>query len=133
MRHTLMTAIGATLFPLALAACASGGITPLTTDRMVITAPELRATRAAHVYEAVQRLHPEYLRTRGPTSLMNPTAMGPAVFVDHMLIGGIEVLADIPLNDVQRIRFMSAWDAATTFGEGYSSGVIEVTTRRGRQ
>jgi hypothetical protein len=102
-------------------------------DRSVITAPELKATRAAHVYEAVERLHPEYLRTRGPSTMMNTTAMGPAVFVDRMLIGGIEVLADMPLNDVQRIRFVSAWDATTTYGEGYSNGVIEITTRRGGQ
>jgi hypothetical protein len=133
MPHLPTAVIRATLFPLALVACASAGVTPLTQDRTLITAPELRATGSAHVYEAVQHLHPEYLRTRGPSTIMNGSTMGPAVFVDHSLMGGVEVLADMPLNDVQRIQFVSAWDAATRFGEGYSNGVIEITTRRGGQ
>jgi hypothetical protein len=137
MRYTLSAAIGAALVPLALTACASGSgvppVTPVTLDRSVVTAPELQASRTAHVYEALQRLRPEFLRTRGPSSIMNPTAMGPAVFVDRAFIGGIEVLADMPLIDVQRIRFLGAWDAATTYGEGYSNGVLEITTRRGGQ
>ena len=66
-----------------LTACASGGATPLAQDTHVITAPELRDTQAAHAYDAVQRLHPEYLRTRGPSTIENETAMGPAVFVDQ--------------------------------------------------
>jgi hypothetical protein len=114
-----------------LTACATGGATPLTQDTHVITAPELRHTQAGHVYEAVQRLHPEYLRTRGPSTIVNETAMGPAVFVDRAFLGPIAVLRDLPVNDVQQIRFVSAWDAATIYGSGYANGVIEVTTRRG--
>ena len=120
-----------------LAACGTGaapaGVTPVVLDSHVITAPELRQTHAAHAYEAVKRLHPEYLRTRGPSSIMNENAMGPAVFVDRMYLGSIAVLADLPIGDVQSIRFVSAWDATTTYGEGYSNGVIEVTTKRGGQ
>jgi hypothetical protein len=118
-------------------ACANGaapaGVTPVVLDSHVITAPELRQTHAAHAYEAVRRLHPEYLRTRGPSSIMNENAMGPAVFVDRMFIGPISVLADLPIGEVERIRFVSAWDATTTYGVGYSNGVIEVTTKRGGQ
>ena len=118
---------------LLLAACATGGVTPLMQDPHVITAPELRDTRAAHAYEAIQRLHPEYLRTRGPSSIINETAMGPAVFVDRAFVGGVEVLADLPVDEIARIEFRSAWDATTRYGQGYANGVIEVTTWRGGQ
>jgi hypothetical protein len=114
-----------------LAACATGGLTPTAQDTRVITGPELRRTHAAHVYDAVQRLHPEYFWGRGPSSVMNEAAKGPAVFVDRMFLGPISVLVDLPIADVELIRFINAWDAATTYGGGYPNGVIEVTTRRG--
>lgn len=133
MRSASSLLLARGLTGLILAGCAPGGVTPLIHDPHVITALELRQTGSAHVYEAVQQLHPEYLRTRGPTSILNQTAMGPAVFVDRAFIGGVEVLADLPVSDIARIEFRSAWDAATQYGEGYTSGVIEVTTRRGGQ
>jgi hypothetical protein len=117
----------------ALAACVSGGAMTPDTDRSVITAPELVNSGAAHAHEAIQRLRPEYLRTRGPSSVLNPTAMGPAVFVDGMLLGGVDILADIPIGELARIKYFSAWDATTRFGSGYANGVIALTTKRGRQ
>jgi hypothetical protein len=116
-----------------LAACETGGATPLASDRLVPTAPELVDSRTPHAYEAVQLLRPEFLRVRGPSSLLNPAVRGPAVFVDGMLLGGVEHLADIPIRDVARIKYVGAWDATTRFGEGYANGVIDLTTTRGRR
>lgn len=115
-----------------LTACATNGLTPAAQDTRVITGPELRRTHAAHIYDAVQRLHPEYLWGRGPSSAMNEPAKGPAVFVDRMFFGPISVLEGLPIADVELIRFIHARDAATTYGARYPNGVIEVTTRRGR-
>ena len=114
---------------LALAACAGHGVISLAVDRDVITAPELVDSNAPHALEAVQRLRPEYLRTRGPSSLLNPTAMGPAVFVDGVLLGGVDVLADIPIGELARIQYFRAWDATTLFGAGYPNWVIAVSTK----
>jgi hypothetical protein len=116
-----------------LAACATGRVAPLEQDRDYITSAELAHADAASVYEAIMRLRPLFLRTRGPSSVLNPTAMGPAVIVDHTLLGGIQVLTDIPLKDVQAIRYLAAWDATTRHGPGYANGVIEVTTWTGRR
>jgi hypothetical protein len=126
MMETMMIAF-------ALAACARRGAVTLDADRSVITAPELVNSGAAHAHEAVQRLGPDYLRTRGPSSVLNPTAMGPAVFVDGVFLGGLDVLADIPIGELARIKYFSAWDATTRFGAGYANGVIELTTKRGGQ
>jgi hypothetical protein len=59
--------------------------------------------------------------------------MGPAVFVDGVFLGGLDVLADIPIGELARIKYFSAWDATTRFGAGYANGVIELTTKRGGQ
>jgi hypothetical protein len=117
---------------LALAACASHGVIAFV-DRSVITTPELVDSNAPHALEAVERLRPEYLRSRGPSSVFNPTATGPAVFVDGVLLGGVNVLADIPIGELARIQYFRAWDATTHFGDGYANGVIAVSTKRGGQ
>ena len=59
--------------------------------------------------------------------------MGPAVIVDQTLLGEIQELTDIPLKDVQAVRYLAAWDATTRYGPGYANGVIEVTTWSGRR
>ena len=123
------TTMDGVMVVVALAACAGNGIVSLEADRNVITTPELVDSNAPHALEAVQRLRPEYLRTRGPSSLLNPTAMGPAVFVDGLLLGGVEVLADIPIGELARIQYFKAWDATTRFGDGYPNGVIAVSTK----
>jgi hypothetical protein len=117
----------------ALAACATGGVIAPETERTVITAPELATSGAAHVRDAVQRLRPEFLRVRGPSSILNTVATGPAVFVDGALLGAVDVLGDIPVGDLARIKYHAAWDATTRFGDGYPHGVIELITKRGGQ
>ena len=114
-----------------LAACATARVVPLEHDRDFITSAELAHTNAASVYEAITHLRPLFLRTRGPSSVLNSNAMGPAVIVDQTLLGGIQALSDIPLRDVQAVRYLAAWDATTRYGSGYANGVIEVTTWRG--
>jgi len=114
-----------------LAACATGRVAPLKQDRDYITSVELAHTNAASVFDAIRYLQPRFLRTRGPSSVLNSNAMGPAVVVDQTLLGGIQVLTDIPLQDVQTVRYLASWDATTRYGPGYANGVIEVTTWRG--
>jgi hypothetical protein len=111
-----------------LAACTTGRVAPLQDDPDFITSVELAHSKAASVYEAIRQLRPRFLRTRGPSSLLNTSVMGPAVIVDQALLGGIEALADIPLRDVEAVRYLAAWDATTRHGPGYANGVIEVTT-----
>jgi hypothetical protein len=126
-RQVLRLALAASL-----AACATGRVAPLEHDRDFIASAELAHTKAASVYEAIRHLRPLFLRTRGPSSVLNSTVMGPAVIVDQTLLGGIQVLTDIPLMDVQAVRYHAAWDATTRYGPGYANGVIEVTTWTGR-
>ena len=116
-----------------LAACATGRVAPLEHDRYYVTSAELAHTNAASMYEAIRHLRPQFLRTRGLSSVRNSNAMGPAVIVDQTVLGGIQELTDIPLKDVQAVRYLAAWDATTRYGSGYANGVIEVTTWRGRR
>ena len=101
-------------------------------DRDVVTAAELAAVAGGTAYEAIQRLRPEYLRSRGVLSLDTPTPALPVVYLDDVRAGGLEALHTIRVADVYEIRFYNASDATTRFGTGHPGGAIVVTTHQGR-
>jgi len=84
---------------------------------------ELAPLQQLDVYQAVQRLRPNWLRTRGNTP--------PQVMVDGARqAGGLEVLRSYRAQDVSELRFISGTDATTRFGTGYDGGAIMITSRR---
>lgn len=128
---TLPRLVGA-LSPLPiLIACASGAATPR--DPNVITAPELSRSRAANTYDAIRHIRPELLRSREPGSLLFFTPRRPAVAVDNTLVGGVEVLRAIPINQVARIEYLSAWEAAKRYGSGFENGIVLVAKQTGSE
>jgi hypothetical protein len=75
------------------------------------------------VYQAIGRLRPAWLR-------ISPQGASPVVVVDGSpQMGGLEQLRSFQAADVTALEYMSASDATTRFGTGYSGGAILVTTR----
>jgi hypothetical protein len=110
-----------------LIACASGGATGR--DANVITAPELSGSRATNAYDAIREIRPELLRSRDPGSVVYFRANRPAVAVDNVVVGGIEVLRAMPLDTVARIEYVNAWKAAKRYGSTFGNGVMLIETR----
>lgn len=54
----------------------------------------------------------------------------PIVFVDGMEMGTLFELRSIPARDVLEIRLLSSGEGTFRYGQGYTAGVIHVTTRR---
>lgn len=130
LASSILPGPGAALVALSLLGCAAGrAAEPAAPDPDLLTAAELAGAPEASVYEAVRRLRPRFLQSRGPNSLSLPSAGGPAVWVDGTLMGGLEWLHDLLPREVVTIRRLSAWDAATTYGSRFTDGVIVVTTR----
>jgi hypothetical protein len=112
----------------ATTACGSGNRNPRPRAvRDLITREELNSVQVITAYEAIQRLRPEYLRTRGGSSSRSGGAPI-VVYVNGVRSGGIDYLRGIPATDVTQIRWISAADATTLHGTGHSGGVIAVTT-----
>jgi hypothetical protein len=97
-------------------------------ERSHISAAEIAPLRNRSAYDVIKRLRPEFLKMRGPTTVMNPAEFEIGVYVDNMLLGGIRELRDLPASDVYEIRYLSAVNAATRHGAQHPSGVIEITT-----
>lgn len=109
---------------------AGGGSAPARGAEGVITQAEIEALHVSTAFQAVQKLRAEYLNVRGPSSVEDPAAALPTVYIDGIAFGNVSSLRLIPAMDVAQIRFLGAWDAATEYGGRHRGGVIAVTTRR---
>jgi hypothetical protein len=118
----------------AIVACASGGSGTASTSgpqrsRTQITAAEIKATNATTLYEVVERLHPEWLSSRGPKTLGGATGQidtGVQVYIDTQAAGTVEVLRQFPITSAALMKYYSAADAQTRFGLGNLNGVIQI-------
>jgi len=89
-----------------------------------ITAEELAAVSELDLQDAVKRLRPAWLRAGSRGALA-------AVILDGSpQSGGVDVLSSMRAADVESLEFMSASDATTRYGTGYSAGAIVITTHR---
>ena len=114
--------------------CASGGgeagaTRPASGGRYLILRAELEATNFTNVYDAVRRLRPTWLRTRGVTSTRDAAPVL-AVFIDNVRSGGIERLESLSIDQVERVRYLSPTDATTRWGTNMTLGAIEVIMRK---
>jgi hypothetical protein len=94
-----------------------------------ITREQLEALGVISTYDAIQRLRPSWLQTRGVFSVSGGTGL-PRVHVNDSRTGSLDDLRSLPSTSVEMIAYLSASDATTLFGTGYPGGLIEVRTRR---
>jgi PBP1b-binding outer membrane lipoprotein LpoB len=129
---------------LVFAACSSGGGgTEAAPGAAQTTAPrrnpnELNTTELADpaimsltLYDAIQRLRPNWLRQRGATSIANSGNQAPQVMVNDSP-SSMDALHSMRPTDVTGVQFMSGADATTLYGTGYVNGLIKVRTGGGR-
>jgi len=92
----------------------------------LLTRAELASVSANNAYEAIERLRPQWLRPRGPTSVTQPEGDWPLVYMDNVRAGDVSMLPNIPVDDIGEIRFITGSDATTRWGTGVTGGVIEI-------
>lgn len=95
----------------------------------VLTVAQLSATNAESLYEAINRLRPSWLTSRGPTSVTNTTPTEVSVFMAGTLLGHAEILQQIRVLDVTEVKYWDAGAASARFGMGHPRGVIELTRK----
>ena len=98
-------------------------------DRNLITADEIAKSNASNAYEAVERLRPAFLRTRGSQSLQNQEPPTPMIYIDGMRYGPLQTLSSIPAIGIVSIQYLNAIDATQRFGFGNEGGAIVITTK----
>jgi hypothetical protein len=125
MRHPLLVC----LLVLGTTGCASTGGTGAggqpgghrSSNR--IDAAELAALAELDVHQVISRARPNWLRG-------GPQGQVPVIVLDGSpQTSGPEMLGTFRAADVSALEYMSASDATTRFGTGYSGGAILVTTK----
>jgi hypothetical protein len=86
------------------------------------------AVHSTDAYELLQRLRPQFLRSRGSVSMRNSSSSYPIVYLNNVRHGDLTSLRNIQVTDIDEIRFISGADATTRWGTGHGSGVILVST-----
>lgn len=109
-----------------LAACATGGSGnddgPRGSRDHIVRA-ELESLSQLNAFQAVERLRPNWLRSR--------VGRTPEAIIDGSPSSSLGVLRSIRATDVEEMRFLSASDATTRYGTGYDGGAIVVNMLRG--
>lgn len=124
-RSVLLLAMAAVL-----AGCASAGGSPgagatrTRHSQNVITEEELSGVNEGDLYSAIQRLRPNFLVTRGQTSLLNEP--GIVVYMDNTRLGDLSTLRQIQVSDVKQVQYFSASEATQRYGTGTPNGAILV-------
>ena len=116
----------------AVMACASAG--PGTTsvgagDANIITAAQISASQQTNAYDVVSRLRPNFLKSRGRTTVYGQGSDYAAVFLDGQSFGDLGSLRNIASSQIRSIKFIRGTDAVTVYGMQYGAGVIDVRTK----
>lgn len=125
-RTFLLVALG-----LVVHGCAGSGSRPGATrsSSRVLTAEELTEASELNCYQAVQRLRPGWLRTRGRVSFTSQ--QGIRLYVDGMARGYVDEMRSIRATAVAEMRYLSAPEATSRFGTDHVDGAILITLKRG--
>ena len=98
-------------------ACATAGTsTPrVRHDPNLLTQQEIAAANVSTAYEAISKLRPMFLKTRGRTTINSGANDYAVVFVDGQRFG--------------EARFLPGTEAVTRYGMQYGGGAIDIRTR----
>ena len=121
--------VAAMALSITLTGCGTGATqrSSQASSRNVLTREQLAATNSENLYDAIVKLRPEWLTSRGPTSVSDPTPAVASVFMNGNLLGRSDQLREMRVLDVSEVRYWDAGQAAARFGMGHPRGVIELT------
>jgi hypothetical protein len=128
LRRTLLASLLA--FTTGCASAGGGSGASPGGDPNVLTAAEISSAKAgeASTYDAIQRLRPQFFRTRG--RLGNEPGGDISVSVDGGALSTTDALRSIPATTVKEVRYLGANDAAQRYGVRANSGPVILVTQR---
>lgn len=99
----------------------------------VIGAEEIMAWRASpgmrDAFDLIAALRPRYLRGNIRSGTSQLQGDPPTVYVDRLRLGDASTLRFISPSEISYIRFFTAVEARSEWGDGHPGGVIQVVRR----
>lgn len=126
LRLTVIAALAASCAP-AASAPPGGTAAPEPEGRNVLATEEIEASTQSTALDLIRDRRPVWLRSRGFQNF--ELSGGIDVYVDRTRMR-FETLAEIPVQELVRLEYLSASDATLRFGTQEGNPAIVVTTRR---
>lgn len=116
--------------------------------RAVLTAAEIRESSARTAYDVIDSRRPDWLILRGSAGAgrtlsgttgtrdlggeasMDETSIPLKVYLDDMLLGGVEELRSVDAANIATIHRLNAAQATQRWGTGHTNGAIVIITVR---
>lgn len=103
----------------------------------LITESEIAGANLETIYDVIERLRPNMLRTRGQMGRLSGAAGSDPgassskikVFLNGTAIGDVTMLRGIQAASVKQVDFLNSSDATTRFGTGHDAGAILITSK----
>ena len=123
-RLLILTAFGI----VATTGCAStgAGASAPRTQRNVMTVEELAQAGDVSLYDALERLRPQFLRGRAPLG-STAEAVPVSVYIGDLKMEGVEHLREVMVRAVKQVQYLDAQQANARFGGNNASGALIVT------
>ena len=96
-------------------------------SREILGESEIAGAHVTTAYEAIMRLRPTYVSFQRITT-GNERRL---VYVDGMLMGGLDVLRTMPAADIHEVRLLTNVSGAYGYALNNSGGAILITTKVG--
>ena len=125
LRGFVLLLVSTTWLAAGCAGATTQGISGRANDTQ-LTRSELAATNAGNLYDAITKLRPQWLSSRGATSVTDASPTGVDVYMNGTFLGKADYLRDVRLQDVSSVTYWDAGQASARFGMGHSRGVIEI-------
>jgi hypothetical protein len=100
-------------------------------DRNILTLEEIQVARVGGwtAWDLISQLRPEFLRSRGASSLRSTAPVTAVVYVDDLRFGELDSLRTMSADQINRIVYVNAADATTRYGTDHLGGAILITTK----
>ncbi|HET6764864.1 MAG TPA: hypothetical protein VFH27_14365 [Longimicrobiaceae bacterium] len=100
---------------------------PARPRRDLITREQALATNSRNLYEVIEHLHPTWFRMHY-TGALSETGREIAVFVDDQLLGGVDLLKGMSVEQIATIQYYDGIHASALFGDRAKMGAIVVSS-----
>ena len=104
-----------------LAACTRPDADTAPAPANTITREQIESLHVTNAYEAVVRLRSNWLRS----NTFNAPVLA---YIDDVRFGDVDRLREVPIDDVEYIRYFTATAASARWGVGHAGGVVMVST-----
>ena len=100
-------------------------------NRTILFPDEISQYGAAgrSAYDLIRQVRPEFLRSRGMTSLRNTTPPTATVYLDGVKYGDLNSLKLISAEQLTKVQYLNGSEATTRYGTDHVGGAILITTK----